>query len=92
MMKFSLFAIMLFVASVFSYNEDDYSDHAQLSYLTCLETYKWNFLKYDPFTNAINTLLTDTSRTSAEIIGDVKKLVNAVISGLTTTPPECTSK
>ena len=89
MMKFTLFAIMLFVASVFSYNEDDYSD---LSYLTCLETYKWNFLKYDPFTNAINTLLTDTSRTSAEIIGDVKKLVNAVISGLTTTPPECTSK
>ena len=87
MMKFTLFAIMLFVASVFSYNEDDYSD---LSYLTCLETYKWNFLKYDPFTNAINTLLTDTSRTSAEIIGDVKKLVNAVISGLTTTPPECT--
>ena len=94
MMKLGLFTVMLFalIITVFSY-DDDCSGCSQLKYLACLETYKWDWLRDHPFTNAIDTLLRDIPNPTVNtptIIYDVTNLFTAIINGLTTTPPECT--
>lgn len=103
MIKFTLFTVMLFAATVFSYEDNDYRHDsqdlhcptctnpacAQIAYLTCLKTNEWNFLKNPTFITALAQLLRDTSPG-----GDISALpadVAAVVTAITSTVDPCTA-
>ena len=95
-MKFTLFTVMLFAATVFSYEDNDPSQDcprctnpacAQIAYLTCLKTNEWNFLTNPAFISALALLLRNTSPG-----GDISQIptdLTAVVTAITSTADPC---